>query len=167
MKRELPRTYARAATLMARGRVHLAKAREALLTAHEIFEELCREERSDGTKETTTQPESSSEEREAAARTFAEDDAPQGEWVLIPERIVVSPGLGRFHPVAFKEGQQIKKGVSLVDIRENGRVDPVVARVGGTFLAWMVSEGKRVHAGEPLARLGRFPNPREEGEARA
>jgi biotin carboxyl carrier protein len=166
MKRELPRTHERAVTLMARGRVHLAKAREALVAAHEIFEELSREERSNGTKE-TAQPESSSEEWETAARSFAEDDTPLGEWVLIPERIVVSPGLGRFNPVFLEKGQQIKEGVLLGDIRENGRVEPVVARVGGTFLAWMVSEGKRVHPGEPLARLGRSPDFREEGEARA
>jgi hypothetical protein len=109
MKRELPRTYVRAVTLMARGRVHLASARsESLLTAYEIFEELSREERSNGTKETAAQPESSSQEREAAARTFAEVDTRQGEWVLIPERIVVSPGLGRFHPVYLEEGPQIK-----------------------------------------------------------
>jgi biotin carboxyl carrier protein len=166
MKRELPRTYERAVTLMARGRAHLAKAREAILAAHEIFEEVSREERSYGTKETAAQLESSGE-REAAAGTFAEDYAPQGEWVLIPERIVVSPSLGRFHPVYLEEGQQIKEGVLLGDIREDGRVEPVVARVGGTFLAWMVSDGKRVHPGEPLARLGTPPDLREEGEARA
>jgi biotin carboxyl carrier protein len=167
MKRELPRTYARAATLMTRGRAHLAKAREALSTAHEIFEELSRVERSDVTKETAAQPESSSGEWGAADSASVDGDSPQGEWILIPERLVVSPGLGRFHRLDLEEGQQVKEGVLLGHIRENGLVEPVVARVGGTFVAWMVSEGERVHPGEPLARLGRSPHLQEEGEARA
>jgi biotin carboxyl carrier protein len=142
---------------MTRGRVHLTQARDDLLAAHEILEELSRAEGSKTVEKAIAQPESSSEELEAAGRTSAEDDTPLGEWVLIPDRLVVSPGLGRFHRLDLEEGQVIKEGVLLGHIRENGLVEPVIARVGGAFVAWMVSEGERVHPGEPLARLGGSP----------
>jgi biotin carboxyl carrier protein len=151
---------------MTRSRVHLAKARDDLLAAHEIFEELLLAERSDTTENSPAQPESASEEWEAADSTSAEEDSPQGERVLIPDRLVVSPGLGRFHRLDLEEGQQVEEGVLLGHIRENGLVQPVVARVAGTFVAWMVSEGERVRAGVPLARLGGSHRSRGEAEAR-
>jgi biotin carboxyl carrier protein len=160
MKRQLPRTYVRAVTLMTRSRVHLAKAREDLLAARDILDELSPAEQSQMVEKTLAQPQSFSEEREVTGNS-AGDDTPQGEWVLISDRIVVSPGLGRFHPLELEEGEQVTEGALLGHIRENGLVEPVVARVTGTFAAWMVSRGQRVHTGEPLARLEGHPDLRE------
>jgi HprK-related kinase A len=77
----------------------------------------------------------------------------QGEFLSMGERLVVSPGWGRFRAEDVGEGGAVERGSRLGTVILAGRETPVVAPVSGTLVAWLVWEGERVAPGRPLARL--------------
>jgi hypothetical protein len=78
---------------------------------------------------------------------------PQGEFLSIRERLVVSPGWGRVHEEAFEEERPLERGFVLGRIREGGIDTPILSPQRGIFLRWLVRDGERVSPGSPLALL--------------
>jgi hypothetical protein len=81
---------------------------------------------------------------------------PQGEFISIPDRLVVSPGWGRVHLGALTEGQVIQAGARIGRLIEGGHNTLLICPVRAVFVGWLVFEGERVAPGSPLARLRRW-----------
>ncbi|MDQ3957913.1 MAG: hypothetical protein M3273_06270 [Actinomycetota bacterium] len=84
---------------------------------------------------------------------MGDNDRPQGEFLSIAERLVISPGWGRIRAGAIEAGQQIDQGAEIARLSENGDDVPLVAHCRGAFLGWLVQDGDRVSPGRAVARL--------------
>lgn len=82
--------------------------------------------------------------------------SPAGEFVSIPEWIVVAPHWGRLHGGAVDSGFQLERGEVLGHLRDTGIETPLVAPVRAVFVGWLVSDRQRVSPGTPLALLRRL-----------
>jgi hypothetical protein len=78
---------------------------------------------------------------------------PEGEFVSIPERVVVSPTWGRFHGEALEAGALVPMGAVIGRIREGTEETYLYAPVNAAFVAWLVRDRERVRPGTALARL--------------
>lgn len=77
-----------------------------------------------------------------------------GEFVWLPETLVVSPAPGRFRRAALSEGATIAIGAVIGHLSFNGGAAlPVASPVGGVFLGWLAWEGEGLQRGTPLARI--------------
>ena len=80
-----------------------------------------------------------------------------GERLAVPERVVISPCLGRFRaaPVetATAEGELIEIGQVIGYIDAQDRVVPVRSIFAGWMMGLLVHEGERVREGQPIAWL--------------
>jgi len=78
-----------------------------------------------------------------------------GEFISIPEAIVVSPASGRFRREKLIEGASIQVGTVIGQVAFNGaRSLPVMSQVVGVFLGWLAWEGESLQRGAPLAHIG-------------
>ena len=81
-----------------------------------------------------------------------------GEYLSIPERIVVAPAWGRWFPRPLHRGEFVDEG-DIVGLVWDGRDNiEIAAPSGGVFVAWMAARGDRVHPGWP-SPCCRSPNP--------
>ena len=83
------------------------------------------------------------------------EHAPQGENVPeIRERVVVAPGVGRFHPFPPEtfatEGEWVEPGQALGEVRLNGTSVPVVSPFRGWVMGMLALDGQPVLEGEAL-----------------
>lgn len=77
----------------------------------------------------------------------------EGEFLSIPDRLVVAPQWGRFHGRPLEEGQRLRRGAVIGSVTQ-GRDRRVVRAPGRSVLvAWLAYEGEWVAPGAPLARL--------------
>ncbi len=76
-----------------------------------------------------------------------------GESLNIRERVIVSPGWGRFSSSRLSEGQVVERGAIVGMLVENGTEIPLVSHVRGIFVGWLAQEGERVRPGHRVARL--------------
>jgi len=95
---------------------------------------------------------------ERAERDSGGDD--QGEVVMLPERFAVSPGHGRFYPVALSrftdEGPYVEPGDLLGEIRNGPASIPVRSPFRGQVMAHLAWEGELVTPGQILLSLRPF-----------
>jgi hypothetical protein len=77
--------------------------------------------------------------------------APSGEWLSIPERLMIAPTWGRFHAEPIDVGQSLRVGAVVGHVAENGHRMQVTSHVAGDFAGWLVRNGERVHPGMALA----------------
>jgi hypothetical protein len=76
-----------------------------------------------------------------------------GEFLSIPERLVVAPAWGRWCPRPLSHGEFVEKG-DVVGLVWDGRDHiELIAPVRGLFIAWMAATGERVRPGMAVARL--------------
>jgi len=77
-----------------------------------------------------------------------------GEFLSLPERLVVSPVWGRFHREQLDEGTGLAESAPIARVTEGGGVDTVLmVPVAAVFVAWLAFEGERVWPGMPIARV--------------
>jgi hypothetical protein len=77
-----------------------------------------------------------------------------GEFLSMPERMVVSPVWGRFHREPVEEGTGLAESAPIARVTEHGGVDTIlVVPVASVFVAWLAFEGERVWPGMPIARV--------------
>jgi biotin carboxyl carrier protein len=73
-----------------------------------------------------------------------------GEYLNVPERVIVAPAPGRFEP-AVPDGDHVRCGETVgTVVRSDHRVD-VVSQVAGRFMGHLADAGERVRDGQPLA----------------
>jgi [acyl-carrier-protein] S-malonyltransferase len=72
----------------------------------------------------------------------------QPDW-----RVVVSPVRGTVSPADVAEGSQVPAGFPLGRVRSRREEVDVSAAYAGVLAEWLVQDGDRVDAGDPIARL--------------
>ena len=73
-----------------------------------------------------------------------------GEYLTVPERLIVAPMPGRFEP-ADVDGGRVEAGQTVgAVVRSGDRVD-VLSQVSGRFMGHLVDRGERVRDGQALA----------------
>lgn len=77
----------------------------------------------------------------------------EGEFLSIPERLVISPGWGRIRASSIEAGQPVAQGAEIGRLSENGDDVPLLSHCRGAFLGWLVQDGDRVFPGRAIARL--------------
>jgi hypothetical protein len=76
-----------------------------------------------------------------------------GEFVSIPERIVVASAWGRWRARPLIEGDLVEEG-DVVGAVWDGRAEiELVAPVSGLFICWLAAQEERVRPGTAVARL--------------
>ncbi|MFI5042405.1 MAG: hypothetical protein ACHQNA_11260 [Acidimicrobiales bacterium] len=86
-------------------------------------------------------------------------DAPHhhGERLSVPERVVISPCLGRFRSAPAElvtaEGEIVDTGQVIGFIDKQDRAVPVRSVFAGWMMGLLVHEGERVREGQPVAWL--------------
>lgn len=76
-----------------------------------------------------------------------------GEFVSIPERIVVAPAWGRWFPLPLHRGDFVEKGDVVGHVWDGRDHIELVAPVRGAFVGWMAVRGERVRPGAAIAHL--------------
>jgi biotin carboxyl carrier protein len=79
----------------------------------------------------------------------------EGEFPMLADVVVVSPGHGRFQQESIEAGNALESGAILGVIRDGGPDVPVRSPISGVFLAWLTWGGERVAPGVPLASIAR------------
>ncbi|HEX2700916.1 MAG TPA: biotin/lipoyl-containing protein [Acidimicrobiales bacterium] len=80
----------------------------------------------------------------------------QGEQLGVPERVILAPAVGVFHPVedeGASEGGVVEKGQVVGIIEVGGRRMPVRSAFTGRLVGMMAHPGERVREGQPVAWL--------------
>jgi biotin carboxyl carrier protein len=80
-------------------------------------------------------------------------DEPEGEFLSMRERLVVSPHWGTFHGAPLQEGGDVASGAVIGWVTENGQETTLVSPLSAVFVAWLAFEGEWVSPGRPVARL--------------
>ncbi|CAN5634498.1 hypothetical protein BH20ACT2_BH20ACT2_01420 [soil metagenome] len=80
-----------------------------------------------------------------------------GERSDAPERVIVSPADGRYHPrrpdILTDEGEIIHAGQVIGDVERSGVQTPVSSPFTGFFMGVMADAGELVRPGQPVAWL--------------
>jgi biotin carboxyl carrier protein len=80
----------------------------------------------------------------------------QGEQLGVPERVILAPAVGVFHPVdddGAEAGIVVEKGQVVGMVEVGGRKLPVRSAFTGRLVAMMAQAGERVREGQPVAWL--------------
>ena len=80
----------------------------------------------------------------------------QGEHLRVPERVILAPAVGVFHPVddaGASEGEVVEKGQIVGVIEVGDRKLPVRSAFTGLLVGMMAHPGERVREGQPVAWL--------------
>jgi biotin carboxyl carrier protein len=80
----------------------------------------------------------------------------QGEGLLVPERVIVSPAVGVFRPLFGHDtvcGQTVDTGQSVGVIEGPGVSTPVRSPFRGVLAGLLAHDGERMRQGEPVAWL--------------
>ena len=78
-----------------------------------------------------------------------------GEFVSMPERVLVAPSWGTFHRGGAEEGDKVRRGAELGWITGVEGQVPLCAPVAGVFEIWMALEGQLVGPGTALLSIRR------------
>ncbi len=88
-----------------------------------------------------------------------------GEWVTVPERVIVAPTVGIFRPTntqgassrvamgTFDEAVEVRQGEQIGVIEGPGAAAPVTSPFEGRLLSLLAHPGERVREGQPVAWL--------------
>jgi biotin carboxyl carrier protein len=78
----------------------------------------------------------------------------EGETLAVPDRLVVAPGVGRFHPtIDARRARHVRRGEQ-IGVLEGPRSEVVVrSPFAGEVMGLLAWDGERVRSGEPLLWL--------------
>ena len=80
----------------------------------------------------------------------------QGEQLGVPERVILAPAVGVFHPIVAEgasEGEVVEEGQVVGIVEVGGRELPVRSAFTGRIVGMMAHPGERVREGQPVAWL--------------
>ena len=73
-----------------------------------------------------------------------------GEYLAVPERLIVSPMPGRFEPSELA-GDRVEAGQAVGAVVRSGERIEVLSQVSGRFMGHLADHGERVRDGQALA----------------
>ncbi|MEI8000746.1 MAG: hypothetical protein WCI50_05285 [Actinomycetes bacterium] len=76
-----------------------------------------------------------------------------GETLLVPERMIVAPGVGVFRPVDLGAGSQVAPGQTVGMLDGPGSSVPVESPFAGELVGMLAHPGERIREGQPIAWL--------------
>ena len=76
-----------------------------------------------------------------------------GETLLVPERMIVAPGVGTFRPVDLGEGAHVSRGQTVGLLEGPGSSTPVQSPFAGRLVGMLAHPGERIREGQPIAWL--------------
>jgi hypothetical protein len=76
-----------------------------------------------------------------------------GETLLVPERMIVAPGVGTFRPVDLGAGSHVTPGQTVGMIEGPGSTTPVQSPFAGRLVGMLAHPGERIREGQPIAWL--------------
>jgi biotin carboxyl carrier protein len=77
-----------------------------------------------------------------------------GEALLVPERMIVAPGVGVFRPMGeATEGGLVSEGQPIGFIEGPGTTMPIRSAFAGTLVGMLAHPGERLREGQPVAWL--------------
>lgn len=76
-----------------------------------------------------------------------------GETLLVPERMIVAPGVGTFRPVDLGEGAHVTRGQTVGVLEGPGSSTPVQSPFAGHLVGMLAHPGERIREGQPIAWL--------------
>jgi biotin carboxyl carrier protein len=82
-----------------------------------------------------------------------------GEVLAVPERVIVAPAVGVFHPLQETDldpteaGELILAGQAIGVVEGPGSSTPVRSPFGGFLVGMLARRGERVREGQPVAWL--------------
>ncbi len=83
--------------------------------------------------------------------------ADPGEDLMVLERVIVSPGVGVFHPLEVAEviepGHVVEAGQPIGTIERSGITTRVMSPFRGILMGMLAHTGERVREGQPVAWL--------------
>jgi len=80
-----------------------------------------------------------------------------GEELRVPERVIVAPAVGLFHPLppetVTAEGELVDEGQPVGTVAVGGEHVPVRSAFRGFLMGMLAVPGERVREGQPVAWL--------------
>jgi [acyl-carrier-protein] S-malonyltransferase len=76
-----------------------------------------------------------------------------GEHLAVPERMVVAPAAGIFHPAPLEPGAAIAVGDVVGEVVGPGTSAAVRSPFAGRLMGLLAERGERCRAGQPIAWL--------------
>ena len=76
-----------------------------------------------------------------------------GETLLVPERMIVAPGVGTFRPADLGEGSIVTLGQTVGVLEGPGSSTPVQSPFAGRLAGMLAHPGERIREGQPIAWL--------------
>jgi biotin carboxyl carrier protein len=76
-----------------------------------------------------------------------------GEGLLVPERMIVAPGVGVFQPVDLAEDADVVAGQTIGVVEGPGTSMTVASPFAGRLIGVLVHPGERLREGQPVAWL--------------
>ena len=76
-----------------------------------------------------------------------------GEGLLVPERMIVAPAVGVFHPVDLAEDADVEAGQTIGMVEGPGTSTVVASPFAGRMIGVLVHPGQRLREGQPVAWL--------------
>ena len=76
-----------------------------------------------------------------------------GEDLLVPERMIVAPGVGVFRTIGLNENSKLKAGQTVGMLDGPGTSVPIVSPFSGNLPSIIVEDGERLREGQPVAWL--------------
>ncbi len=80
-----------------------------------------------------------------------------GEELRVPERVILAPALGVFHPPSSEsctaEGEMVTEGQVVGVVEASGDTMAVRSPFTGLFMGLLAHPGERVREGQPVAWL--------------
>lgn len=76
-----------------------------------------------------------------------------GEDLLVPERMIVAPGVGIFRTVGVSENSKLESGQIVGMLAGPGTSVPIVSPFSGHLTSILVEDGERLREGQPVAWL--------------
>jgi biotin carboxyl carrier protein len=76
-----------------------------------------------------------------------------GEGLLVPERMIVAPGVGVFQPVDLAEDADVEAGQTIGVVEGPGTSMTVASPFAGRLIGVLVHPGERLREGQPVAWL--------------
>ena len=77
----------------------------------------------------------------------------EGLDLLVPERVIVSPTVGVFHPAELGEGAKVTAGQHIGTVEGPGTSTPVASPFAGILVGMLAHPGERLREGQPVAWL--------------
>ena len=75
----------------------------------------------------------------------------RGEFLVMPERLIVAPVVGVFRPLGVEKGATVSVGEIVGVVEGPGTREPVRSAFSGVVMGVLAHSGERLREGQPVA----------------